>query len=204
MPLSWNGGASAHVVTDASARERFLAHAAQRELIVKAGAAVSVLIADQGFESGGAAISESPAVLAAPVEPTARLLFAAALPEVPPRLSAHRQEQLEAAARRIDHYSAQRGAWIEYACSVLAGWQVGEPSSWVSGPPRSLGALAVELLREANMRRHGALERRRERLRPMTAARQRVEVKRWRAAARQLEAERVGGARSLARPRRDA
>jgi hypothetical protein len=169
---------------------------------------VSLVVARVGIENAGPALAALPAVRDAPVTAVCRALYREALPGVEPRISAKRQAQLEAAARRLDRYSnaegGQPGAWIEVACSVIATWA--EPASWcwLSDPPRSLGALAVELKREANMRRYGALRRRAERLRPLAAMHERAELKtRCQAEERRLRRAEIELARRLAkRPRR--
>lgn len=169
-----------------------MAHAARRAQIVKATIAASLIVDRQGIEKGGVELAAHRALLDAPIEPVARLLFRLALPALPPAITAKRQAQLEAAARRLDHY-AGRGEWIRFVCSTLASWQGGEPvgwsrsAMWVDGPPRSLGALALELRREANWRRHRVLARRRQRLRPLQAARRRQAIKEWRADRRAAE-----------------
>jgi len=183
-----NGGASARVPGDA--REAAGAHAARRRRLVKASAAAS-LVSAPGIEREGlgAALASLPALVELETEPAARLLHRLILPEVPPRLSAKRQAQLEAAARRIDHYSSRRGAWIVHAVMILQTWRAGEMCWHVSEPPRSLGALAVELRRLANDIRHNAIASRSERIRPLAAARRRQSIKRWRTDVRRLERE---------------
>lgn len=157
---------------------------------------MSLIANRQGIErgeSGGRPLCEAIAALpelqAVPIEPAARLLHGAFLPGVPPRLSQRRQAQLEAAARRLDHYSGRPGAWIEIAVRVLECWAAGEMAWHLSEPPRSLGALALELRRIANDLRHRAICRRTERLRPVLEARRRAEIKRWRTDVRRLERE---------------
>ncbi|HWF49712.1 MAG TPA: hypothetical protein VG294_03615 [Solirubrobacteraceae bacterium] len=161
-----------------------MSHALERRAAVKAAAAISLVVAEVGMEEAGPRLAALPAVRDAPVAGVCRVLFFEALPDVAPRISAKRQAQLEAATRRLDRYSntldGQPGAWIEVACSVIAAWAEEGHYQWLSEPPRSLGALALELRREANMRRHGALGFRTERLRPLAAARERAKVKRRR------------------------
>jgi hypothetical protein len=148
---------------------------------------VTVAVAGVGIENAGAVLQARAVVREAPVTAVCRALLREVFPDVPGAISAKRQAQLEAACRRIDHYSGA-GEWIRFACVALAGWAAGE-YQWLTEPPRSLGALALELRREANMRRYGALSRRGERLRPLAAARERAQAKRGRAERRQLERE---------------
>jgi hypothetical protein len=123
-------------------------------------------------------------------------------PLVSPAICAKRRSQLEAAAARIDHYSGRRGAWVEFAAGIVLGWRAGELGPFCSEPPRSLGALAVELRREANTRRYGALTRRRGgRIRVFASAVERQKVKRWRAEVRAAERQFPGAGRNLKRPR---
>lgn len=180
---SLNGGASARIPGPfvEGARERRSTHAARSRREIRAAIAIGVTVQHWGIERGGSRLAADPAVLEAPPTTVARLLFQAALPDVKPLISAERQAQLEAATRRLNHYGyGGPGSWISVACRVLAGWQEGE-LGWCSEPPRSLGALALELKREANCWRHSALERRSVRLRPLAAARARQAVKHWRA-----------------------
>jgi hypothetical protein len=127
-------------------------------------------------------------------------MVAEAAPSVSLAISAKRQAQLEAAARRLDRIGGP-GEWLRVAGRVVEAWAAGEPYFWCSEPPRSLGALALELRREANVRRYHQLAHRRDRLRPLAAMAERNKVKRWRAELRQLEREHPGGGRSLKRPR---
>ena len=197
-----NGGASACVTGDLeSPYGRFLAHAAERRRTVAATVALGVLMAGQGTQEGGSALAELPCAAQAPVTPLARAMFRTALPGVSPAISAQRGEQLEAAARRLDHYSGCPGIWVEVAARVLAGWQDGIPGPFLTDPPRSLGALAIELRRLANTWRYGAQRRRRQRLRPLAASTERQKVKNWRAELREAERERPGSGRQLRRPR---
>lgn len=202
-----NGGASARVPGNGQTpHHRFLAHAARRRAIVKASAAASLILAPSPADRAGAApaLAASSALLALSVPDAARVLFGAVLPDVPPRLTVKRQAQLEAAAARLDHYGARRGTWIEVAYYQLAAWtDERDPGagSWLSEAPRSLGALALELRRTANVWRHHALEHRSQRLRPLTAMRERNKVKRWRRELRELERRSPGAGRSIRRPR---
>jgi hypothetical protein len=189
-PSARNGGASVRVPAEqleGTPAQRRAVHAAHEQLRVSVAAAASLAWA-RGIEEGGcAALLANPGVISGPPMIVARALFDAALPDVAPRISAKRQAQLEAAAARIDRYSGS-GAWVRFAIAVLDGWKSGELGVWLSEPPRSLGALALELRREANVRRHGALRRRRESLRPLAAAEHRQVIKRWRTERRRLDA----------------
>lgn len=200
IPSPANGGASARVTGDhESPYERFLVHAAQRRSLVRATGRASLAFAEGGVERVGV---ELPGLAAdAPVVPLARELLQLALPDVSPAISAKRAAQLEAAASRIDHYAGRPGAWVEQACVILGCWSDGELAGRLSEPPRSLGALAIELRCLANTWRFYALERKRERLRPLAAARERQKVKRWRIELRALEHRSPGAGRGLRRPR---
>jgi len=192
LSLLVNGGASARVPADASALPSltWAEYRRQARLVVRASAWWSFETAN-GASEGDAArkFSELPWAAEVPITDLARILHRCWLPDVPPLISAKRQAQLEAAARRIDRIEGP-GAWIAHACSVLECWAEGELDDWLSEPPRSLGALAIWLRRTANERRFWQLERRHERLRPLAAARQRQAIKRWRPAVRRGDAAR--------------
>lgn len=204
--------------------ERWQAHAAQRRRRIHAVATISLSVARSSAEERederywddlahkwrsdllpGARLDPielgaAEALHDAPICAVARELMRLALPEVNLAITAKRQAQLEAAARRLDHYSGRRGAWIEQAAIILNCWHGGEIAGWVTEPPRSLGALAVELRRHANDRRHYALERRAQG--PVrTAARERQITKRWRRKLRAAEHQAPGAGWSLRRPR---
>ena len=167
---------------------------------MRGAAAVSLLVAEHGAAGAGGALAELEWLAEVPVTAIARALVRCAAPDVSPALSAKRQAQLEAAARRLDRISGP-GEWVRVAGRVVEAWTEGEPFHWCSAPARSLGALALELRREANVRRWGMLERHRQRLRPLASMRERNKVKRWRAELRLLEREHPGGGWSLRRPR---
>jgi hypothetical protein len=153
---SVNDGASARVGPCKSpAHERFLLHAASRRSLIHATARASLWFVDGGLERVGSDLADDPQAQVAPVVPLARILTRFALPSVSPAISPKRRAQLEAAAARLDHYSgAGPGEWIRVATLILDGWAHGGCPGFCTEPPRSLGALALELRREANMRRH--------------------------------------------------
>jgi hypothetical protein len=177
-----------------------LVHASRRRGEAAAIAALGVAVAERRSWEGGSEPLVLPPVAPESVTVVARALVRIALPGVSPAISQKRRLQLEAAARRIDRLSGP-GAWLHYALDVVLGWQDGVPGPFLTEPPRSLGALAVELRREANLRRYGHLRRKRERLRPLAASTERQKVKRWRRDLRELERQRPGSGRTLRRPR---
>jgi hypothetical protein len=177
-----------------------LVHAARRRREVTAIAALSMAFAERRSWERGSAPPALPLVAPESATVVARALVRIALPGVSPAISQKRRLQLEAAARRIDRLSGP-GAWLRYAVDVVARWVDGEPGPFLAEPPRSLGALAIELRREANLRRYGHLRRKRERLRPLAASTERQKVKRWRRDLRELERQHPGSGRTLRRPR---